>query len=176
MKKILSVLFLTVLANSGQTFADTKRHDPYKGFNFRVTISGKKNFAKYGFQKVTGLKVKTDVVEYREGNDTQLNPHESFGLVKYDPITMERGMSEDKDMHDLIQLNVKTDQTGGGNESDAAIDVKIELLDRARNVAKSWTLLEPKIFEYETGDFDAQNSTNVIVDRMVIRHEGWKLG
>lgn len=159
-----------VLASSGQTFANTDRHDPYRNFNFRVTIVGKKTFAQAGFQKITGLKTKTDVIEYRDGDDTQISPHKLPGLVKTDPVTFERGMSEDQDMYDWIHMQAKT----SANDGDHKVTITIELLDRGRQGVKKWEMQEAWISDYETGDFDAQGN-GVMVEKMVIQHEGMKL-
>jgi phage tail-like protein len=167
MKKLMEKLLQDVYADSGQKFADAQRHDPYMAFNFKVTITGKKTFAKAGFQKVTGLKVKTDVAEYRDGADKQLTPHKIAGLTKYDPITLERGMSEDVDMFDWIAMQIN------GNASDFKCSVVIELNDRDGKRAKRWDLIEAWISDYETGDFDSE-ANNVSLDRMVIQHEGFK--
>jgi phage tail-like protein len=168
MKSLLAKILKEVHADSGQTFASTDRHDPYRNFNYSVEITGKKTFAKAGYQKVTGLKVKTDVIEYREGSDKQLTPHKLTGLTKYDPVTFERGMSEDSDMIDWIfqQINEANDDTH-------KVTVKVILKDRGTGNVKSWELLEAWISDYETGDFDAQGN-GVAIDRMVVQHEGIK--
>jgi len=167
----LSKFFMKVHANSGQSFAVTGRTDPYKAFNFRVTITGKKNFAKFGFTRVTGLKATTDVVEYRDGNDLSITPRKSAGLVKYDPVTLERGMSEDTDMMDWLQLNARTNGSGASNDSQMLCTVKIELLDRDRAVVKTWELLDAWIADYEIGELDASSSA-VLIERMVINYNG----
>lgn len=168
--KFLSKLVVNVLADSGQTFASTERHDPYKNFNYAVTITGKKTFAKMGFQKISGLKMKTDVIEYRDGDDAQLSPHKSAGLVKSDPITFERGMSDDNDMYDWMAMQAQLGANDDGHKS----TIKIELKDRGRGVVKTWELRECWISDYETGDFDAQGN-GVMVEKMVVQHEGVQL-
>lgn len=152
---------------TGQTFANTKRHDPYRNFNFRVTITGAKTFAKAGFQKVTGLKVKTDVVEYRDGDDSQLSPHKMAGLVKTDPITLERGQSEDVDIWDWIVQQVRS------NDDGHKCTIVVEVLDRARNGVIKYEYRECWVSDYESGDLDAQGNA-ILIDRMVIQHEGVK--
>lgn len=166
--KLAGLVAMDVHADSGQAFASTDRHDPYRNFNYVVTITGKKTFARAGFQKITGLKVKTDVIEYREGADAQLNPHKLAGLVKFDPVTFERGMSEDMDMWNWILLQV------GSNDDGHKCTITIELKDRNRAGAKKWEMRESWISDYETGDFDAQGN-GIMLDRMVVQHEGLKL-
>lgn len=172
MKNLFDMLLLEVQANSGQSFAVTGRTDPYKAFNFRVTITGKKVFGKLGFQKVSGLKAKTDVVEYRDGNDSGLAIRESAGLIKFDPITLERGMSEDEDMIEWFELNAKADQSGASNDSQMSCQMKIELLDRDRTVVKTWDVIDCWVAEYESADFDAQ-SNNIAIEKITVHHHGW---
>lgn len=167
MLKKMRKMFMNVNADSGQTFASTGRHDPYRNFNYKVTISGKKIFAKSGFNKITGLKLKTDVIEYRDGNDSQLTPHKLSGLVKHDPVTFERGMSEDADIWSWVIQQIKS------NDDGHKATITIELLDKARNGVKKWELLECWVSDYETGDFDAMGN-GVMIDRMVVQYEGIK--
>ena len=152
---------------TGQTFASTQRHDPYRNFNFRVTITGAKTFTKAGFQKVTGFKAKTDVIEYRDGDDAQLSPHKMAGLVKTDPITFERGQSEDTDMWDWMVQQVRS------NDDGHKVTIRVEVLDRARNGVIIYELRECWISDYESGDLDAQGNA-VLIDRMIVQHEGVK--
>lgn len=166
---MLKNLFLNVQADSGQTFASTDRHDPYRNFNYVVTITGKKVFAKGGFQKITGLKLKTDVIEYRDGNDKQLTPHKMAGLIKFDPVTFDRGMSDDEDMFNWIYQQAKQNPNDDGHK----VTITIELQDRGRQGKKAWELQEAWIADYETGDFDAQGN-GVMIERMIIQHEGLK--
>lgn len=167
---IFDKLILNVFANSGQTFASTERHDPYKNHNFAVTITGKKTFVKSGFQKISGLKIKTDVIEYRDGDDVSLTPHKSAGLVKSDPITFERGMSEDGDMFNWMAQQAQ----GASNDDGHKVTIKIELKERGRGVVKTWELRECWISDYETGDFDAMGNA-AMVEKMVVQHEGLKV-
>ena len=44
----------------------TDRKDPFRGFNFRLEMSG---VTEAGFRECSGLDASTDVAEYREGKD-----------------------------------------------------------------------------------------------------------
>ena len=70
-----------------------QRFDPYKNFKFRVKWDGR---VIAGVSKVSALKRSTDVVDYREGGNPSTT-HKSPGLTKYEPITLERGVSHDPD-------------------------------------------------------------------------------
>ena len=156
---------------SGLKFADTERHDPYKSFRFEVEISGHMVFAKAGFQKVSGLKMNTDVVEYREGGDN-LTVSKSPGLTKFDPITLERGMSEDTDMWDWASKIFHIDETAHEQVKYRA-NVKIKLKGRNGKVVKAWEIPNAWISRYETGEFDAMGN-NVMLETIELQHEGWK--
>ena len=70
--------------------ADTQTFDPFRSFRFEVNVSGQASGTQIGFQKVSGLKESTDVVEYREGN-MPIHKRKLPGLTNYDPITLTRG-------------------------------------------------------------------------------------
>ena len=157
----------TVLADTGSSFSNVERHDPYRNFNFRVSIVGKKTFAKAGFNKISGLSAKTDVIEWRDGDDSQLTPHKSAGLVKTDPVTFERGMSEDLDAWDWMVMSANS------NDESHKSTITIELLDRGRNGTIKWELKECWISDYEAGELDALGNA-ILVEKMVVQHEGMK--
>lgn len=156
---------------SGLKFANTERHDPYKSFRFEVEISGHMVFAKAGFQKVSGLKMETDVIEYREGGDN-LTVSKSPGLTKFDPITLERGMSEDTDMWDWASKIFSIDETSHEQVKYRA-NVKIKLKGRNGAVVKAWEIPNAWISRYETGEFDAMGN-NVMIETIELQHEGFK--
>lgn len=56
-------------------------------FRFNVTVDQ----TEIGFQKVSGLENTTDVIEYREGNETEVF-HKLPGLTKTGNVTMERAL------------------------------------------------------------------------------------
>lgn len=164
-------LFRKVFAVSGQTFANTSRFDPYKSFRFLVEITGNTVFAKAGFQKVSGLKASTDVTEYREGGDN-LTVTKLPGLTKFEPITLERGMSEDRDMWNWA---MKVFEVGGNGVVESPLyraNVAIKLLDRDGKIVRHWNVPNAWVSNYETGDLDAM-SEGVMIERITIQHEGW---
>lgn len=164
---------MAVNHGSGLKFADTNRYDPYKSFKFEVTISGNMVFAKAGFQKVSGLKMATDVTEYREGGDNN-TVSKIPGLTKFDPITLERGMSEDTDMWDWAIKLFSIDGDVGVSESPQyRANMEIALKDRNGKVVRKWQLVNCWVSKYETGDFDAMGN-NVMIEKIEVQNEGFK--
>ena len=76
-----------------QFSVNATRFDPYKNFKFRVKWDGK---YVAGVSKVTMLKRTTEVVKHREGGDPS-SSRKSPGRTEYEPITLERGVTHDKE-------------------------------------------------------------------------------
>src|SRR5438552_17232763 len=72
---------------------NANRFDPYKNFKFRVKFGLNPSYVA-GISKVGALKRTTEVVEHREGGDPSTS-HKSPGRTKYEPITLERGVTHD---------------------------------------------------------------------------------
>ncbi len=64
-----------------------QRHDPYKGFKFRIKWDGR---YVAGVSKVSELRRTTDVILHRDGGDPSTS-RKSPGRTEYDAITRERG-------------------------------------------------------------------------------------
>lgn len=169
-KKLLDEV-IAESAGSGLKFADSRRYDPYKAFMFEVEISGNMTFARAGFQKVSGLKMTTDAIEYREGGDPT-TVTKTPGLTKFEPITLERGMSDDMDMWSWA---CKIFSMDGGTvpDTNARANVTIKLKDRAGAIAKKWEIPEAWVSEYNTGDLDAQGN-NVLIEKITLQHQGFR--
>jgi phage tail-like protein len=76
-----------------QFSVNVERFDPYKNFKFRVKRDGR---YVAGISKVSALKRTTEVVEFREGGDPSTS-RKSPGRTKFEPITLERGVTHDKE-------------------------------------------------------------------------------
>jgi phage tail-like protein len=158
---------------SGQTHADSTRFDPLKVFRFIVEVTGKMTFAKSGFHKCSGLKMKTDVTEYREGGD-DITVIKTPGLVKFDPVTLERGMSADGDMWTWAMKSFDRSSESSSNETDMRAQVAISVKNRNGSTAKRYECPSCWVSSYETGDLDA-TSSNVLIEKLEFQHEGFKL-
>src|ERR1700682_4377321 len=67
------------------------RFDPYKNFKFRMKWDGR---YVAGVSKVSALKRTTEVIEHREGGEHSTS-RKSPARTKFDPITVERGVTHD---------------------------------------------------------------------------------
>ena len=90
---------------------NTHRFDPYKNMRFRVKWDGR---YVAGVSKISALKRSTEVIEHREGGDPSTS-RKSPGRTKYEPITLERGVTHDPEFE---QWANKVWNFGGKNEKD----------------------------------------------------------
>jgi len=70
---------------------NSTRFDPYLGFKFKVKWDGR---YVAGLNKCGALKRTTEVTPWYEGGDPS-GPHQIPGKTKYDPITLEAGVTHD---------------------------------------------------------------------------------
>src|ERR1700737_1886158 len=76
---------------------NTTRFDPYKSYAFLVYF-GTSTTPVAGVSKVTGLKRSSDPIEYKEAANAIIR--KGLGRMKYDAITLERGITHDTDFED----------------------------------------------------------------------------
>lgn len=151
---------------------NTHRFDPYKNFKFRVSWNGK--FVA-GISKVTGLKRTTEVVEHREGGDPSTS-RKSPGRVKYEAITLERGVTHDPEFEAWAN-KVWYHGNGLGQEmslKDFRRDLLIELYNEAGQLVLRYKVYRCWVSEYHPlPDLDA-NANAVAIEQLKIENEGWE--
>jgi phage tail-like protein len=148
-----------------------RRFDPYKNFKFRVKWDGR---YVAGVCKVSALKRTTEVVEHREGGDPSTS-RKSPGRTKYDPVTIERGVT-----HDLAfeQWANKVWNFGAGAGSEVSLadfrkDITIDFFNEAGQKALSYNLYRCWVSEYQAlPDLDA-NANAVAIQHIKLENEGW---
>lgn len=148
--------------------------DIYRGYKFTVELPSTLGFERSAFQKVTGMKASVEVVEYREGN--MHDRMEKFaGMMSYDAVTLERGLSNDEDFQKWMKLvcDIQSTSTlpGSGLDKDYRLDVTIKLHDKSGRPVRQYTLLKAFPSEYTMGDFDA-TSNDVVITSLVLQHHG----
>ena len=82
----------------GKPFSvNTSRFDPFKNYRFLVYL-GTSTSPVAGVSKVSAFKRSSDVIEYKEGGNSLIR--KGLGRTKYEPITIERGVTFDGDFAD----------------------------------------------------------------------------
>ncbi len=152
--------------------ANPTRFDPYKNFKFRVKWDDKYVAA---VSRVTGLIRYTEVVEHREGGDPSTS-RKSPGLTKFEPITLERGLTQDAAFEDWANLVWRL---GAGLGSESSLnelrkDVYIELYNEAGQLVRAYKVYRCWPSEYRAlPDLDG-NATAVAIERIKLENEGWE--
>ena len=151
---------------------NAQRFDPYKNFKFRVKWDGR---YVAGISKVSGLKRTTEVVKHREGGDASTS-RKSPGRNEFDPITLERGVTNDTDFEVWAG---KVWQIGAGLGSEVSLkdfrkDIILELYNEAGQLALAWKIYRCWVSEYlALPDLDA-NANAVAIQHIKLENEGWE--
>jgi phage tail-like protein len=155
-----------------QFTVNTRRFDPYKNFKFRVKWDGK---YVAGISKVSGLKRTTEVVKHREGGDPS-SSRKSPGRTEYEAITLERGVTHDKEFE---QWANKIWNYGSGLGSEASLrdfrkDVILEVYNEAGQLAIAYKFYRCWVSEFQAlADLDA-NANAVLIQHIKLENEGWE--
>src|SRR5438876_127306 len=108
---------------------NTTRFSPYAAWRFLVYF-GTSTTPVAAVSKVSSLKRTSDPIEYKEGNNAIIL--KSLGRTKYDPVTLERGVTFDKDFEiwadaaQVLSSGVPTTSL-----KDLRREIRIELLNEA---------------------------------------------
>ncbi len=149
---------------------NTQRIDPYRGFKFQVIWDGE---PVAGVSKVSALKRMTEVVSHREGGDVS-TPRHSPGSTKYDPITLERGITFDPAFRDWANLVYSTEGDGAVSLANFRKDIKINLLNLQGTVVRSYNVFRCWVSEFTSlPELDA-NANAIAFESLVLQNEGFE--
>jgi len=155
-----------------QFTVNAQRFDPYKNFKFRVKWDGK---YVAGVSKVGALKRMTEVVKHREGGDPS-STRKSPGRTEYEPITLERGVTHDKEFE---QWANKVWNYGSGLGAETSLrdfrkDITLEVYNEAGQLAIAYKIFRCWVAEFQAlPDLDA-NANAVAIQHLKLENEGWE--
>jgi phage tail-like protein len=153
-----------------QFVVNVQRFDPYKNFKFRVKWDGK---YVAGMSKASALKRSTEVVTHRDGADPSSSRY-SPGPSKFEPLTMERGVTHDPEFENWANLVYSVDIGAMLSLNNFRKDIIIELLNEQGVVAKSYKIYRCWVSEYQAmPELDA-NAHAVAIEHIVLQNEGWE--
>jgi phage tail-like protein len=155
-----------------QFAVNVHRFDPYKNFKFRVKWDGK---YVAGVSKVSALKRSAEVVEHRAGGDPS-TVRKSPGRTKYEPITLERGVTHDPEFEKWAESVWSVGAGLGAEVSLKAFrkDIILEVLNEAGQVVIAYQIFRCWVSEYQAlPDLDA-NANAVAIEHIKLENEGWR--
>jgi phage tail-like protein len=152
--------------------ANINRFDPYKTYRFLVFF-GTSTTPVAAVSKVTGLKRSSDVIEYKEaGNAVILK---GLGRTKYEPVTLERGVTQDKDFETWANAAQVLDH-GSASTSLANLrrEISVTLLNEEAQPVLRWILHRCWVSEYQAvPDLDA-GANAVAIEHIKLENGGWE--
>jgi phage tail-like protein len=155
-----------------QFTVNQNRFNPYPNFKFRIKWDGR---YVAGICKVTGLKRTTEVIKHREGGDPS-SSRKAPGRTEYDPVTLERGVTHDKEFEQWAN-KVWNFGTGLGAEvslKDFRKDLILEMYNEAGQVALAYKIYRCWVSEFQSlPDLDA-NANAVAIQHIKLENEGWE--
>lgn len=150
-----------------------KRHDPYQSRAFLVFL-GNSTTPCAVVSKIGALKRSSDVVEYKEGG----NPIIVKGLrrTKYEPITLERGVTQDTDFITWADAAQRLDQ-GHPTTSLANLrrEVRIQPLNEDGQAVHGYIVHRCWVSEFQAlPDLDAGGNA-IAIEHIKLENEGWEV-
>jgi phage tail-like protein len=148
------------------------RYDPYKTYRFLVYF-GTSTSPVAAVSKVTGLKRSSDVIDYKEGGNAIIL--KGLGRTKYEPVTLERGLTQDMDFAQWANAAQVLDQ-GAPSTSLANLrrEVRIELLNEEGQAVWRFFVHRAWVSEYQAlPDLDA-GANAIAIEQIKLENEGWE--
>ena len=135
----------------------TARTGFHKKFKFIIEEAG---FAVAAFQKASELSVEAAKIEYFEGG--ALTPDKAAGRLSFSDVTLERGVTIDRDLYDWGRQVANAAADTGLNEPDYKRTLDIVQQDRLGNTVRRWRLVDAWPMKFTAGDWDNEADENVI--------------
>jgi phage tail-like protein len=148
------------------------RLNAYPNFMFRLKWDGR---YVAGLSKCSALKRTTEVIEHREGGDPS-SPRKSPGRTKYEPLTLERGVTHDLEFERWAN---KVWNYGSGLGSQVSLkdfrkEILIEMYNEAGQLVIAYKVYRCWVSEFQAlPDLDA-NANAVAIQHIKIENEGWE--
>jgi len=150
---------------------NAERYDPYRTFKFQVLIDGK---PVAGLSKMGALKKSTESVTWRTGGDPS-HERKLPGGTKYEPITLEQGLTHDPVFEEWANLvnNIQGDM--GMSLKKFRKNIVINVMNLQGTPVISYKVYRAWVSEYQAlPDFDASSMSQVGIQTITLEHEGWE--
>lgn len=157
--------------------ARSSTFDPLDRFSWRLYVANPAGnvFIRAGFTECSSPGVTVEYKAYPEGG-SHMNPRLIHEGATYKPITLRRGVIAKKNTDDFAQWMNEAFKVfkGLGGPRQYRVDLILEHLDRASNVAKRYTLHNCVPSYYEpASDFSAADDTAFSVETLTFQYEGF---
>jgi phage tail-like protein len=148
------------------------RFDPYKSYRFLIYF-GLDTTPVAAVSKVSALKRSSDVIEYKDGGSPIIL--KGLGRTKYEPITLERGLTYDTAFVDWANAAQLLDK-GAASQSlkNLRKELRIDLLNEAGQPVFRFFVHACWVSEYQAlPDLDA-GANAVAIEHIRLENHGWE--
>jgi phage tail-like protein len=151
---------------------NTSRFDPYKSYRFLVYFDTSTTPVA-AVSKVSPLKRSSDPIDYREGGNAIIL--KGLGRTKYEPITMERGITFDTDFETWANAaQVLTSGAASTSLANLRKEIRITLLNEEGQPVHQYKVHRCWVSEFQAmPDLDAGQNA-VAIEHIKIENEGWE--
>jgi phage tail-like protein len=152
--------------------ANLNRYDPYKAYRFLVYF-GKSTTPVAAVNRVGAVRRTSDVIEYNEGGNAIVL--KGLGRTKYDPITLERGVTQDPDFATWANYAQVLDHGAPGTSlANLRQEMAIVLLNEEAQPVLRYLVHRCWVSQFQAlPDLDAGAST-VAIEMIRVENEGWE--
>jgi phage tail-like protein len=152
---------------------NTSRYDPYKSYRFLVFF-GTSTAPVAAVSKVTALKRSSDVIEYKEGGYNIIL--KGLGRTKYEPVTLERGVTQNLDFITWADAAQKLNQGHPTTSLDKLRrEVRLQLLNEEGQPVHGYIIHRCWVSEFQAlPDLDAGASA-IALEHIKLENEGWEV-
>ncbi len=151
-----------------QFTVNATRFDPYKAFMFRVKWDGQ---YVAGLSKMSALKRSTDPVVHREGGDPS-HERKSPGKTKFDPVTLERGVTHDRAFEAWANLVHSLDAPM--SLKNFRKDIVVDVFNEADQKVLSYKIFRCWPSEYQALPALDAATAGVAIQTLKLELEGWE--
>ncbi|MGA2009429.1 MAG: phage tail protein [Solirubrobacteraceae bacterium] len=148
------------------------RFDPYKTYRFLVYFATSSTPVA-AVSKVSALKRSSDVIEYKEGGNAITL--QGLGRTKYEPITLERGVTFDTDFEQWANAaQVLTNGDPSTSLAGLRQEMSIVLLNEEAQPVHRYLVHRAWVSEFQAlPDLDA-GANAVAIEHIKLQNEGWE--
>ncbi|HTW99008.1 MAG TPA: phage tail protein [Acidimicrobiales bacterium] len=159
------------MANNKIFPANMNRYDPYKTYRFLVYLGGGTTPVA-AVSKVSAVKRSSEVIEYREGGNAIVL--KGLGRTKYEPITLERGVTQDPDFANWAnQAQLLDSGTPTTSLKNLRQNIHIDLLNEEAQPVIRYYVQRCWVSEFQAlPDLDA-GANAIAIEHIKLENEGW---
>jgi len=141
----------------------------HKRWKFIVEVDG---MSSAGFQKASEVSGEVANIQYSEGGS--IIPNKSPGRLTVTDVTLERGATQDHDLHDWFTQVVDAAANAGLNEPAFKRGIDIVQQDRDGSELRRWRLHNAWPVKFVAGEWDNE-ADEVVIESVTLTYDFFEL-